>query len=139
LQEFGAEIIFHRVAQKPGKPLLMARKGSQIIFGLPGNPLGCHLGFHRYVAAAIRRMEEKPSSRTFSGRLLQSIRPKNGRAHFVPAQAFWQNGGWSLQPQPGVSSADVFHVSEANSYLHIPPSAETIAEGGVVEFSLFRD
>jgi molybdopterin molybdotransferase len=75
LQEFGAEIIFHRVAQKPGKPLLMARKGSQIIFGLPGNPLGCHLGFHRYVAAAIRRMEEKPSSRTFSGRLLQSIRP----------------------------------------------------------------
>jgi molybdopterin molybdotransferase len=139
LQELGAEIIFHRVAQKPGKPLLMARKGSQILFGLPGNPLGCHLGFQRYAAAAIRRMEGKPLSRTFSGRLLQTIRPKSGRIHFVPAQASWQDGGWSLQPQPGVSSADVFHASEANSYLHIPPSAEAIAEGGVVEFSLFRD
>jgi molybdopterin molybdotransferase len=139
LKEYGAEIVFHRVAQKPGKPLLMARKDNQILFGLPGNPLGCHLGFHRYVAAAIYLMGGKPLSPTYTGRVIQLIRPKSGRTHFIPAQAFWQDGDWSLQPLPGVSSADVFHASKANSYLHIPPSCEDIAEGGVVEFSLFRD
>ncbi|MCC6125726.1 MAG: molybdopterin molybdotransferase MoeA [Pirellulales bacterium] len=137
LERFGAETIFHRVAQKPGKPLLLARKGGQLIFGLPGNPLGCHLGFHRYVAAAIRRMEGKPPAEVYRGRLLQTIRPKTGRAHFVPAQASWSNDGWQLQPQPGVSSADVFHAAAANCYLHIPPGPVEITQGNDVEFSLF--
>ena len=38
LAAIGAEIDFWRVAIKPGKPLLVARRGAQIILGLPGNP-----------------------------------------------------------------------------------------------------
>ena len=56
LEQFAAETIFHGVNQKPGKPILFARRGEQLIFGLPGNPLSCHFGFHRYVAAAVRVM-----------------------------------------------------------------------------------
>jgi molybdopterin molybdotransferase len=138
LVHFGAEIVFHGVAQKPGKPLLIARKKAQLIFGLPGNPLGCPLGFHRYVSAAIRRMKGKPAAELYRGRLLQSIRPTTDRTHFVPARAFWRDDGWLLQPQPGVSSADVFHATAANCYLHIPPGNNDIAEGSIVEFSLFQ-
>ncbi len=36
-----AEVVFHKVTQKPGKPLLFARRGPQLVFGLPGNPLAC--------------------------------------------------------------------------------------------------
>jgi molybdopterin molybdotransferase len=45
LESFGAELVFHKVAQRPGKPLLFARKESTLIFALPGNPLSCHLCF----------------------------------------------------------------------------------------------
>ncbi|HZH36095.1 MAG TPA: molybdopterin molybdotransferase MoeA, partial [Flavisolibacter sp.] len=34
----GVEQLFHKVAQRPGKPLYCGRKDRKIIFGLPGNP-----------------------------------------------------------------------------------------------------
>ncbi len=87
LVRYGAEIVFRGVKQKPAKPLLLARKGRQLLFGLPGNPLACHLGFHRYVAAAIGKTSGRsaPAPR-FQGELLQTIEPKEGRTHFVPAR-----------------------------------------------------
>jgi molybdopterin molybdotransferase len=41
-RQIGAELVFHKVRQKPGKPLLLARRGQQLLFGLPGNPLAAH-------------------------------------------------------------------------------------------------
>ncbi len=38
LEAAGAALDFWRVAIKPGKPLLVARRGRQVILGLPGNP-----------------------------------------------------------------------------------------------------
>ncbi len=39
LREWGAQLAFWKVAIKPGKPLMVATKGSQVILGLPGNPV----------------------------------------------------------------------------------------------------
>ncbi|HAN32725.1 MAG TPA: molybdopterin molybdenumtransferase MoeA, partial [Myxococcales bacterium] len=39
LRRLGAQIVFHRVALKPGKPVLLARLGSSWVLGLPGNPV----------------------------------------------------------------------------------------------------
>jgi molybdopterin molybdotransferase len=138
LRQYGAETLFHKVAQKPGKPLLLARNGSQILFGLSGNPLGCHWCFHRYVSAAIARMEGKPvTAAVLSGRITQPLHGKPGRARFVPGLARWQPDGWQLQPQPGVTSADIFRTAKANCYLHIPGNRPVVEAGETVEFSLF--
>lgn len=39
LTEWGAQIAFWKIAIKPGKPLLVATRGSQVVLGLPGNPV----------------------------------------------------------------------------------------------------
>ncbi|MDY0002637.1 MAG: molybdopterin molybdotransferase MoeA, partial [Polyangia bacterium] len=52
LSALGYDKVFHKVSQQPGMPLFFAVKGEQLAFGQPGTPLGCHLGFHRYVSAA---------------------------------------------------------------------------------------
>jgi molybdopterin molybdotransferase len=41
LEQVGAQLAFWRVAIKPGKPMLVATSGRQIIIGLPGNPVSC--------------------------------------------------------------------------------------------------
>ncbi len=64
LARIGAETLFHGVKQKPGKPLLFARKGPRLFFGLPGNPLSCHFVFHRYVRAGNSQDERRPSRAT---------------------------------------------------------------------------
>jgi molybdopterin molybdotransferase len=139
LEGYGAQRVFHQVAQKPGKPLLLARKGSQLIFGLPGNPLSCHFCFHRYVAAAIRQMEGKtPVPDPVSGRLAAPVRPRRGRTFFVLALAerlHQASTDWEIRPLPGASSADMFACCGANCYLEVPPGDVEIPAGKVLRFA----
>lgn len=139
LKEYGAEPVFHKVLQKPGKPLLFATRPGQILFGLPGNPLAAHLCFHRYVAAAIRCMEGSvPLQQSLPGRLTGLVSAKSGRTWFIAARVQEPDdaaGGWQVQPLPGTSSADVFAAAAANAYVEIPPGGDDLPEGSDVTFT----
>lgn len=54
-EQLGFEIIFHKVAQKPGKPILFARRDKKVIFGLPGNPRAVFVCFYEYVYPFINK------------------------------------------------------------------------------------
>lgn len=138
-RQIGAELIFHKVSQKPGKPLLFARRDTQLLFGLPGNPLAAHLCFHRYVAAAIRRRggHAPAASERRQGRLAAAVRRGDSRTWFVLGRAERASGAagdWNLQPLPGCSSADLFSTSQANCYLEVPPGETLLAAGEAVAF-----
>jgi molybdopterin molybdotransferase len=138
LAGIGAETIFHGVKQKPGKPLLFARTGRSLYFGLPGNPLACHLGFHRYVSAAIRKMSGCAPRRYFQGELAGPVESKGGRTHFVPGRAEPAGDSrspWRLAPLSGASSADVFRTAGANCYLEVPPLGRTMRAGETCPFT----
>lgn len=66
LKDMGAEIFFHKVAIRPGKPILFARFPHQgpFFFGLPGNPVSTAAGLRFFVDPLIRTMQgllaEKP-------------------------------------------------------------------------------
>ncbi len=45
LEDLGAEILFHGVAVKPGKPTLFAGRGGSWVFGMPGNPVSTFVIF----------------------------------------------------------------------------------------------
>ncbi len=57
LKELGCQIHFHKISQRPGKPLLFAsgREG-QIIFGLPGNPMSTLVCMTRYVLPTVQNI-----------------------------------------------------------------------------------
>ena len=55
LAGLGAEILFHGVAVKPGKPVLCARLGKGFIFGLPGNPVSTFVIFEVFVKPFLYR------------------------------------------------------------------------------------
>ena len=56
LEAIGAQIDFWRIAMKPGKPLLVATRGTQIILGLPGNPVSSFVTGFLFMLPAIRKM-----------------------------------------------------------------------------------
>ncbi|HIQ21638.1 MAG TPA: molybdopterin molybdenumtransferase MoeA [Planctomycetes bacterium] len=137
LERYGAEVVFHKVRQKPGKPLLFARKQNQLVFGLPGNPLSCHFCFHRYVAPAAQRMSGKPApAQALPGTLTAPVEPKAGRTYFVTARAEpGEEGQWLVHPLPTTSSADIFASWPANCYAQVPPGKEPIPAGHVLPFT----
>ena len=57
LRARGAEIIFHKVAIRPGKPLLFAvLPNGALYFGLPGNPVSAAVGQRFFVEPVLRRL-----------------------------------------------------------------------------------
>lgn len=52
----GVRQLFHKVAQRPGKPLYCGTKESKIVFGLPGNPASVLSCFYNFVVVAIERL-----------------------------------------------------------------------------------
>jgi molybdopterin molybdotransferase len=141
VQEWGGEAILHRVMQKPGKPLFFARRENQLIFGLPGNPLGCHFCFERYVAAAMDVLQGKnPRSREFLGTLNSSVRNKGERTHFVAARCDMYDatpGTRQVAPLPTVSSADIFSCTEANCFIEVPPREDAWPAGSKMQCHWF--
>lgn len=59
LGEF-ATVHFQRLFMKPGKPLNFATTGDTLIFGLPGNPVSCLVGFHLFARPALQIMQSAP-------------------------------------------------------------------------------
>jgi molybdopterin molybdotransferase len=135
LAAYGATVVFHKVRQQPGKPLLFAVKGPRLFFGLPGTPLGCHLGFHRYVAAALRVMSGLPASRASErGCLATAWRTASDRQQFVLARVDRQENAWVATPRAPGGSSDLFAAAAANAYLDVPEGTRALAPGDEVSF-----
>ncbi len=52
----GVQQLFHKVKQRPGKPLYFGKKENKIVFGLPGNPSSVLTCFYEYVVEALAIM-----------------------------------------------------------------------------------
>ncbi|MET0466666.1 MAG: molybdopterin molybdotransferase MoeA [Chitinophagaceae bacterium] len=58
----GVQKLFHRIKQRPGKPLFAGRKNDQPVFGLPGNPSSVLTCFYQYVWPVLRKLSGHPDS-----------------------------------------------------------------------------
>lgn len=58
----GVKKLFHKVKQRPGKPLYFGKKESKIVFGLPGNPSSVLTCFYEYVVEALSSMINKKNT-----------------------------------------------------------------------------
>lgn len=137
LAEFGATAIFHKVTQRPGKPLLFATRDRQLIFGLPGNPLSCHLGFYRYIAPAARRMMGIDTPRpVLRGILTDSMTIKGSRTVFQLAVARHESNEWYVLPCKGKGSADMYTAARGNALIRFDPESGEVRGGATVSFEL---
>lgn len=140
LEAMGARLVFHKVRQKPGKPLLFAVAESQLIFGLPGTPLGSHLGFHRYVTAAIRGMTgRRVAVVPRVGRLACPLSYRSGRTLFRLARAGRSEGHWTVEPLRWRYSIDLVGPAMANSYIHLPDGEWDLERDEEVAFELIEE
>lgn len=56
LEAVGAELDFWKVAMRPGKPLMVARRGKQLVLGLPGNPVSAFVTGFLFMLPAVRQL-----------------------------------------------------------------------------------
>lgn len=142
VRQIGAKVRFHRVAMKPGKPILYATlRGNRHIFGLPGNPLSAMTGFYEFVLPAVRRMSGMPVKEcrpTMRLPLNRPLRTEGERVKFVLAQLVWRKEGPSVWPLKSHGSADISAGARAHGVIVVPAGKRELRAGSLVNFRPWR-
>ncbi len=82
LRDIGAEIQFHKVAIRPGKPILYASfSNGKHYFGLPGNPISAAVGLRFFVMPLLQHLQSMSSEAPLKARLSRRV-TKNHNFHF---------------------------------------------------------
>ncbi len=140
-QDLGLEILFSKVAIKPGKPTVFARKGDKLIFGLPGNPVSALITFECFVRPVLGRIcgIKNPELPRMKGELLADMKQTPGRTAFMPAWVFWDDNSWKVEPLLWKSSADIIGFTRANATFIFPKNRDFLRRGEIVEIMLLPD
>lgn len=134
-EQNGIERIFHRVKQRPGKPLFFGKKENKFLFGLPGNPASALSCLYVYVEPALKQMAGQRSSlRTLQVPLEGSFRKSTALTHFLKG---YYNGSHARLLQ-GQESFRLSSFAKANCLIRIGESTTECRPGDSVEIILFR-
>ena len=122
LKKMGQEMLFWKVAMKPGKPLAFGRIDNVPIFGLPGNPVSSFVSFEQFVRPSIRKMmgASQLSHLLVQAKLTHTVHKKAGRQHFLSAYVKWENGTCTVSPTQEQGSGILKSTVNANGLLIIP-------------------
>jgi len=133
LAELGVRAIFHKVAQRPGKPLWFgAAPSGAAVFGLPGNPVSTLVCLARYVLPALRGSQGQSPSAAQRVALGAPFTVTPPLTHFIPVRLEQDDWGreWA-QPAPTNGSGDFTALAGTDGFVELPPGPNTYAKGFV--------
>lgn len=131
--ECGVEKLFHKVKQRPGKPLYFGKKGNKLVFGLPGNPSSVLTCFYQYVLLALEKLSiRKVSLQTLQVPLAKSIQKNTGLTHFLKGVY----NGKSALPLEAQESYRLSSFATANCLIQINEEVTACKEGELVDVYL---
>jgi molybdopterin molybdotransferase len=133
LQELGVQEIFHKVAQRPGKPLWfgVAPTGAAV-FALPGNPVSTLVCLTRYVVPALFASMGQARVPVEKIALSAPVTVKPSLAYFLPVKVEIDDWGraWA-NPAPTNGSGDFTSLAGTDGFVELPPGPNTYAKGFV--------
>ena len=140
LQKMGQEMLFWKVAMKPGKPLAFGRIGETPIFGLPGNPVSSFVSFEQFVRPSLKKVLGCSDliHKTVQAKLTRTIHKKPGRLHFLSAIVSWADGEYTVAPAGEQGSGILKSAANANGLLIFPLEAAEIQQGQEVAVQLLE-
>src|SRR5258708_20465263 len=141
LEKLG-EVLFWKIAMKPGRPLAYGKVGQAHFFGLPGNPVAVMVTFYAFVRDALLVLSGRRDNRPlpmFKAVLSAPIRKAPGRTEFQrgilsPDGA----GGWSVHTTGDQGSGILSSMSQANCFIVLGSDTGNVAAGEAVDVQLFE-
>ncbi len=127
-----AELSFHKIAMRPGKPLLFGRVGKLPVLGLPGNPVSAMICAALFLKPAMERLMGLPGDapRTVAAVLGTDMKANDGREDYVRASLNPDpTGALVATPFPRQDSGMISALARAGGLVIRPPHAPEAKAG----------
>lgn len=131
------EVLFWKIAMKPGRPLAYGRIGNAHFFGLPGNPVSVMVTFYQFVRDPLRILmgqRDVMPLPMFPATLAAPIRKAPGRTEFqrgILSQA--ADGRWSVRTTGDQGSGILSSMSQANCFIVLGADCGNVDAGASVD------
>lgn len=136
LAKLGVELVFHHVAQRPGKPMWFGVSHSgPAVFALPGNPVSTLVCLSRYVLPALRAAMGQAPAEAARIALTEPVEVKVPLAFYLPVKLRSDDWGrTSAQPCPTNGSGDFTALAGTDGFVELPPGPNQFPKGFVARF-----
>jgi molybdopterin molybdotransferase len=135
------EVLFWKIAMKPGRPLAYGRIGGAHFFGLPGNPVAVMVTFYQFVRDALLVLQGRTDIApvpTFKATLAAPIKKIAGRTEFQRGVLSRADGGWEVRPTGDQGSGILSSMSQANCFIVLPVDTGNVAAGEAVDVQILE-
>ncbi len=136
LRREGVTVHFHKVAMKPGKPILFGTRDETAVFGLPGNPVSSFVGSVLFLRDALRSRAGRPTVRWCERALAEAAENPSTRTRFEPGRL--AQDGRSVALVRHMGSADLAAWRPADALVELPAGEGRFEPGAVVRCLRFR-
>ena len=130
------EVLFWKIAMKPGRPMAFGKIGNAWLFGLPGNPVAVMITFYQFVRQAILKLAGQSPVlpvMTFSVPTTVALKKNAGRTEFLRAKLTSGPNGLEVSPAGAQGSGVLRSMSEANCLVILEHERGNIAAGEIVQ------
>jgi len=136
------EVLFWKIAMKPGRPLAYGKIGGAHFFGLPGNPVSVMVTFYQFVRDALLVLQGQRDVAplpTFKVPLSAPIRKVPGRTEFQRGILTADAGGdWTVRTTGDQGSGILSSMSQANCFIILGSDTGNVAAGENVDVQLLE-
>ena len=150
----GVKCLFHKVAQRPGKPLWFGQKEQEkdgeednqkesdkqngtVVFGLPGNPVSTFMCACRYVLPWIEQFLGQNKTPQYA-MLSEGFSFKPSLTYFLQVKIENIQGVLTAKPTTGGGSGDLANLNDADGFLELPLEKTVFLKGEVFKFIGFK-
>lgn len=138
LGDLGVEIVFWKVAMKPGMPAAFGMLQGKPVFGLPGNPVSSMVSFEQFVRPSLLKMmgHRQLFRPVIEAVLKEDIQKRPGRRHFIRALVTFEKDQYFVASTGAQGSGILKSMVKANGLMVIPEDRETVRAGERVRVQL---
>jgi molybdopterin molybdotransferase len=132
--ECGVQKVFHKIKQKPGKPILFGVQGEKLVFGLPGNPASVLSCYYQYVLTAFSVMANRNLNLSIHEVPIGSAYKKpSGITHFL--KGYYD--GQKVHLLSGQESYKLNSFAKANCLAEVAEEVTDLIEEDLINIHLF--
>ena len=135
------EVLFWKIAMRPGRPMAFGRIQDAYLFGLPGNPVAVMVTFYQFVRDALLHLSGRTGD--YAIPLLkvpaaQPLRKVPGRTEYQRGVLFREDGEWKVRITGQQGSGVLRSMSEANCFIVLEHDRGKVEAGELVSVQLME-